>query len=65
MLLQVGDTALIKASKYGYLDIVSVLVENGADLEIINVFNNFCINYVLNNNYFWHKCFSCFWVKQL
>jgi len=51
MLLQVGDTALIKASKYGYLDIVSVLVENGADLEIINVFNNFCINYVLLNNY--------------
>ena len=64
MLLQLGDTALIKASKYGYLDIVSVLVENGADIEIINVFNNFCINYVLNN-YCWHKCFSCFWVKQL
>lgn len=37
MLLQIGDTALIIASQKGFLDVVSFLVENGADMEIVNV----------------------------
>ena len=34
--LQYGDTALILAARWGYTDVVKILVEHGADIHIKN-----------------------------
>ena len=53
MLLKVGDTALIVASKRGDLDMVCVLVENGANMEHTNVFNNYVLIMISSDGKNW------------
>lgn len=40
VVIQDGDTTLIKASKYGHLSIVEYLVQQGADIHVFNQVRN-------------------------
>jgi ankyrin repeat protein len=52
-LLKVGDTTLIVASKRGDLDMVCVLVENGANMEHTYVFNNYVLIMIFSDGKNW------------